>query len=55
MGGRNSRLDEFQAAILAEILPYLDADNTQRRRIATRYSLGITHSKILTPAQMHEE
>lgn len=55
VGARNSRLDEFQAAILAEILPHLDADNTQRREIATRYSLGITHPKVVIPAPMHEE
>ncbi len=54
-GARNSRLDEFQAAILVELLPYLDEDNIQRRSIATRYSQGITHLKVVTPAQMHEE
>jgi aminotransferase EvaB len=36
-GGRNSRLDELQAAILSELLPHLDAENARRREIAARY------------------
>jgi len=35
--GRNSRLDELQAAILNAQLSYLDADNARRREIASRY------------------
>lgn len=35
--GRNSRLDEIQAAILRAQLPNLDAANAQRTRLASRY------------------
>ncbi len=45
-GGRNSRLDEMQAAILRVKLPLLDQWNTRRRDIATRYSKGITNSRV---------
>ncbi|HEY0210448.1 DegT/DnrJ/EryC1/StrS family aminotransferase [Acerihabitans sp.] len=37
-GGRNSRMDEMQAAILRIKLPYLDGWNEQRRSIAQRYN-----------------
>lgn len=36
--GRNSRLDEIQAAVLRERLPLLDEANDRRRDIASRYS-----------------
>jgi aminotransferase EvaB len=36
-GGRNSRLDEMQAAVLLAKLPHLDAWNEQRRTIVSRY------------------
>lgn len=37
-GGRNSRLDELQAAFLSALLPYVDADNERRRAIIDRYA-----------------
>jgi dTDP-4-amino-4,6-dideoxygalactose transaminase len=35
--GRNSRMDELQAAVLRAKLPFLDEDNARRREIAERY------------------
>ena len=35
--GRNSRLDEIQAAVLSVKLKYLDADNARRQAIANHY------------------
>lgn len=49
-GARNSRLDEIQAAILFELLPYLDDSNEQRRVITDRYAAEITHASIVHPA-----
>jgi len=45
-GGRNSRLDELQAAVLAIKLPYLDEWNARRRRIASKYRERISHPQI---------
>ena len=36
-GGRNSRLDELQAAVLRIRLPHLDVWNERRRSIVRRY------------------
>lgn len=39
--GRNSRLDELQAAVLRAKLPFLDGENARRREIADIYIRGI--------------
>ena len=49
-GGRNSRLDEIQAAVLRLMLPMLDLWNVRCREIATLYSRDIVHEEIVTPA-----
>ena len=48
--GRNSRLDEIQAAVLAAKLPHLDADNARRRGIAEIYRRLIRRPDIFIPA-----
>ncbi|MGN6517795.1 MAG: DegT/DnrJ/EryC1/StrS family aminotransferase [Dokdonella sp.] len=47
--GRNSRLDELQAALLRLKLPLVDAWNARRRAIAARYGRGIRHPAIELP------
>ena len=47
--GNNSRLDELQAAFLSAKLPHLDRMNADRRRIADRYTRGITNPMIVLP------
>jgi aminotransferase EvaB len=48
-GGRNSRLDELQAAILRVKLPYLDNWNQRRYEISQLYVVGIRHSLVTLP------
>lgn len=47
--GHNSRLDELQAAILAEKLPFLDRENNRRRQIARRYVAELTLPNLMLP------
>ena len=49
-GGRNSRLDELQAAVLRVKLRHLDVMNIRRRAIAQSYSNRIRNTRIRTPA-----
>jgi len=48
-GGRNSRLDELQAAFLRARLPSLDAENARRRAIVAAYASGLRHPAIRAP------
>lgn len=48
-GARNSRLDEIQAAVLSQFLPYLDSWNARRRNIASQYSQQISHPAVILP------
>lgn len=47
--GRNSRLDEIQAAVLSVKLKYLDEDNQRRKEIAKRYMAEIKNKDIMLP------
>jgi dTDP-4-amino-4,6-dideoxygalactose transaminase len=52
--GWNSRLDELQAAILRVKLPYLDADNRQRARLADTYNDALTGLDLTLPQRRPE-
>lgn len=47
--GRNSRMDELQAAVLSVKLKYLDADNSRRSDIARRYIAEIKNERLSVP------
>lgn len=47
--GRNSRIDEIQAAVLDVKLKYLDAENEKRRKVALRYISEVDNPFITLP------
>jgi aminotransferase EvaB len=49
-GGRNSRLDEMQAAVLSVKLPRLEGWNDRRREIARLYSERLRDAAVKAPA-----
>lgn len=53
--GRNSRLDEIQAAVLDVKLKYLDADNQHRKEIAHYYYEHINNPLITLPDLLPDE
>jgi aminotransferase EvaB len=53
--GRNSRLDEMQAAVLRVKLPVLDAANRHRRQIATRYNEAFAELPLRLPASLGDD
>lgn len=50
--GRNSRLDEIQAAVLSVKLKYLDEDNNHRKMVAGYYYDNISNPLITLPERL---
>ncbi len=53
--GRNSRLDEIQAAVLDVKLRHLDEDNRLRQQLARYYYNNIKNPLITLPTQLNDE
>ena len=53
--GRNSRLDEIQAAVLDVKLKYLDEDNAHRKEIARYYYEHIRNASVSLPERLSDE
>jgi len=54
-GGRNSRLDEMQAAVLRAKLPHLPAWNERRRAVARAYSAALGAAPVTVPESFGED
>ena len=52
--GRNSRLDEIQAAVLDVKLKYLESDNAHRQQVAKMYYEGIKNPLITLPERLSD-
>ena len=53
--GRNSRLDEIQAAVLDVKLRHLDEDNRLRQQVAAYYYDNINNPFVTLPARLPDE
>ena len=53
--GRNSRMDEVQAAVLRVKLRHLDEDNAARKRVAAMYMEGINNPLVSMPERLPEQ
>ncbi|NLB77877.1 MAG: aminotransferase class I/II-fold pyridoxal phosphate-dependent enzyme [Clostridiaceae bacterium] len=53
--GRNSRLDEIQAAVLDVKLQHLDEDNSNRKEIAQYYIDHLNHNDICMPITLPKD
>jgi dTDP-4-amino-4,6-dideoxygalactose transaminase len=52
--GRNSRMDEIQAALLRAKLPHLDLWNTRRREIAAIYNRALAGKAVPYPSDLSQ-
>lgn len=53
MAGRNSRMDEIQAAVLDVKLKYLDEENSRRRSNALYYIKNISNQYVCVPSESY--
>ena len=53
MAGRNSRMDEIQAAVLDVKLKYLDEENSRRRSNALYYIKNISNPYVCVPSESY--